>query len=192
MATEREAAEVRQYLSFVLRGGDYAVPIMKVREILQHDVLTPVPGTPPSIRGVLNLRGSVVPVVDLGLKLGHGETGVTRWTCILVVEGVVGGAVRPTGLIADSVREVMDLPAEDVVPPPAFGTGLAMDWLIGMGRLGKGFVLLLDIDGVIAADDPSLSAALQAVSADPRGEPTARAGGEAGAARSLEPAARAS
>jgi purine-binding chemotaxis protein CheW len=168
MHTDSEAAERRQYLSFVLRGGDYAVPIIKVKEILQYDGLTPVPGTPPSIRGVLNIRGSVVPVVDLGLKFGLAETAVTRWTCILVVEAVVGEAVTPIGVIADSVREVMDLSADDVEAPPAFGTGVATDWLAGMGKLDKSFVLLLDIDRALAADEKSLSAALQAVSEETR------------------------
>lgn len=170
MRTDLETAEREQYLSFVLRDGDFAVPIVKVREILQFEGATAVPGTPPSIRGVINLRGGVVPVVDLGRKFGLGETVATRLTCVLVVEAEVDGATTPTGILADSVREVMDLARDDVEAPPAFGTGAQVEWLTGMGKLDRRFVLLLDIDRVLAADERSLSAALQAAS-DAASEP---------------------
>lgn len=170
MRADIEAPERQQYLSFVLAGGDYAIPILKLREILQHEGLTRVPGTPRSIRGVLNLRGRVVPVVDLALKFGLDETAETRWTCVLVVEAAHRGEQMLVGVMADSVREVMDLRAEDVEKPPAFGPDVRVDWLIGMGKLERRFVLLLDIDRVLSTDERDLAAALAEAAGNARPE----------------------
>ena len=142
-----------QYLSFSLRGTEYAVGILKVKEILQYEQTTRVPSTPRSVRGVINLRGQVVPVVDLAAKFGLGETEPTRFTCILIVEAKVEGNSTVVGIMADSVQEVIELGRDDVEPPPAFGTHVKIDFLQGMGKLGKRFVLLLDIDRVISADE---------------------------------------
>ncbi len=174
MRAESEVAERQQYLSFVLRGGDYAVPILKVKEILQFEGFTPVPGTPASVRGVLNLRGSVVPVVDLGLKFGLGETAPSRFTCVLVVETELERERTLMGVLADSVREVTELGVGDIEEPPPFGTGVTIDWLLGMGKLEKGFMLLLDIDRVLASDEEDLVAAVraarEAATAPPEGD----------------------
>jgi purine-binding chemotaxis protein CheW len=159
------AAERRQYLSFVLAGAAYAVPILKVKEIIQYAGLTPVPGAPRAVRGVLNLRGAVVPVVDLAVRFGVGETAPTRLTCVLVVETVLGGEPAQLGVLADAVREVLELGEEDVQPPPPFGTGVRLEHLSGMGRVGDALVLLLDIDRVLAADDAA--AALDAAALAP-------------------------
>jgi purine-binding chemotaxis protein CheW len=148
----------QQYLAFSLAGGDYAVGILKVKEILQYDEITPVPSTPPSIRGVLNLRGSVVPVVDLAVKFGAPAAAVTRRTCVLVVETALDGVAAVMGLVADAVSEVIELRAEDIEEPPAFGTRVKVDYLLGMGKVGKGFVLLLDLDRAISADERELAA----------------------------------
>lgn len=158
------AAERRQYLSFVLAGAAYAVPILKVKEIIQYAGLTPVPGAPRAVRGVLNLRGSVVPVVDLAVRFGVGETVPTRLTCVLVVETVLGGEPALLGVLADEVREVLELGEDDIEPPPPFGAAVRLDHLCGMGRVEDGFVLLLDIDRVLAADD---AAAARALGAEP-------------------------
>lgn len=180
MRTDTAAAERRQYLSFVLREADYAVPIVKVKEILQFDGVTAVPGTPPSIRGVLNLRGRVVPVVDLGRKFGLGETAATRWTCVLVVEVDVGGKLTPTGILADAVREVLDLSPGDIQPPPEFGSGARVSWLVGVGKLDRRFVLLLDIESLLAADEETLAAALETAKAVAQGQASgAEANGQA-------------
>jgi purine-binding chemotaxis protein CheW len=163
MATnERQAVQRSQFLSFVLRGVDYAVPILKVREILQYEQLTPVPGTPASMRGVLNLRGNVVPVVDLATKFGLGETAPARTTCVLVIEAEVRGERLPMGVLADSVREVMEAGEADVEPPPRFGNQVAIEWLLGMARLDRRFVLILDIDRVLSADEGALAEAVEA------------------------------
>lgn len=151
-----------QYLSFTIAGTDYGLPILAVKEILQHEEATRVPGTPGSIRGVINVRGSVVPVVDLAVKFGKGETSATKRTCILAVETRVGGEQLTLGILADAVNEVLDLPAESVEPPPAFGAGVRLDYLTGMGKVGKGFVLLLDVDRVVSASEAELAAQVAA------------------------------
>jgi chemotaxis signal transduction protein len=153
-----ESVEVRapQYLSFMIRGTDYGLPILTVKEILQHEQPTPVPGAPSSIRGVINVRGAVVPVVDLAVKFGRGETVATNRTCILVVEPRVAGERLTVGVLADAVNEVLDLPSDSIEPPPAFGTNVKLDYLTGMGKVGKGFVLLLDVDRVVSASEAEL------------------------------------
>lgn len=160
MHADAEAVERQQYLSFRLAGGDYAVPILKVREILQVDAITPVPGTPPSIRGVINLRGSVVPVIDLAAKFGLAATAATRWTCILVIEISRGDGHTILGILADAVSEVIALGPEDVEEPPSFGTGVRLDYLLGMGKVERSFVLLLDIERVLSADEKELAPAV--------------------------------
>ncbi len=158
----KDTAERRQYLSFGLAGNDYAVGILQVKEILQYETVTRVPSVPPSIRGVINLRGAVVPVVDLAVKFGLPATPVTKRTCILIVEAALGGERTVMGVVADAVREVLELGPEEIEPPPSFGTQVRVDFLVGMGRAGKGFVLLLDLDRVISAGERDLSATLQA------------------------------
>lgn len=147
-----------QYLSFTIAGTDYGLPILAVKEILQHEEPTRVPGAPASIRGVINVRGSVVPVLDLAVKFGKGETVATKRTCILAVETKVGAEQLTLGVLADAVNEVLDLPAEAIEPPPSFGTGVRLDYLTGMGKVGKGFVLLLDVDRVVSASELELAA----------------------------------
>ena len=153
MNVTNEVSGRAQYLSFGLAGGDYAIGILKVKEILQYEEITPVPSTPRSIRGVINLRGSVVPVVDLAVKFGLGATPVTKRTCILVFEATLAGAETVMGLVTDSVTEVIELGPKDIEDPPSFGTGVQVEYLVGMGKVGKGFVLLLDLDRVLSADE---------------------------------------
>lgn len=165
---EKTDAKAPQFLSFTVAGTDYGLPILAVKEILQHDEPTQVPGTPPSVRGVLNVRGQVVPVVDLAVKFGKGRTVATKRTCILVVEARVNADRLVVGMLADTVNEVLDLPASEIEPPPAFGTQVKLDLLTGMGKVGKGFVLLLDADRVLSASEAEVAAqaaALEAASA---------------------------
>jgi purine-binding chemotaxis protein CheW len=142
-----------QYLSFSLRGTEYAVGILRVKEILQFEQITRVPSTPRSVRGVINLRGQVVPVIDLASKFGLGETTPTRLTCILIVEVALEGARTVVGVLADSVQEVVELAGADVEPTPAFGTHVKVEFLLGVGKIGRRFVLLLDLDRVVSADE---------------------------------------
>ena len=160
-----EAIEVKapQYLSFMIAGTDYGLPILAVKEILQHEEPTRVPGTPASIRGVINVRGQVVPVIDLAVKFGGEETVPSKRTCILVVEAQAGKDRLVVGVLADAVNEVLDLPVGEIEEPPSFGTNIRLDYLTGMGKVGKGFVLLLDADRVLTASEVELAAQAAAV-----------------------------
>jgi purine-binding chemotaxis protein CheW len=154
MATAtREIVELEQYLTFLLAGEEYAIGILKVKEIIEYDTVTTVPKTPKWIRGVINLRGSVVPVVDLRLKFGLEERPLTKTTCIVIVEGNWGSGNTLMGVIADAVSQVMDIAAGEVQEVPSFGTRINVDYLLGMAQSGKKFVLLLDIDKILSADE---------------------------------------
>ena len=178
-----EASEVKapQYLSFTIAGTDYGLPILAVKEILQHEEPTAVPGTPPSIRGVINVRGQVVPVVDLAVKFGKAETVASNRTCILVVEARAGKDRLVVGVLADAVNEVLDLPAGQIEPPPAFGTNVRLDFLTGMGKVGKGFVLLLDADCVLTTSEMELAAQAAALAASEAPAQPAAASDDGGA-----------
>src|SRR5512138_1586538 len=117
---EKVEIQASQYLSFTIAGTDYGLPILVVKEILQYEELTRVPGTPASIRGVLNVRGQVIPVIDLAVKFGRGESVPTKRTCVLVVEARMGDARDKVilGVLSDAVNEVLDLRADDIEPPP--------------------------------------------------------------------------
>lgn len=164
------SVEIPQYLSFFVAGEEYGVGILKVREILEFDTITRVPGTPPHVRGVLNLRGSVVPVIDLAVKLGLPETQVTRRTCVVIVEVLLEGEPTVMGLMADAVSQVIELSPDQVEPPPPFGTGIRVEFLQGMGRAGKKFVLLLDIERVLTTNE-LLAVASIAAAGPPAGPP---------------------
>lgn len=149
--TREEDSAATQYLSFILAAEEYALGILRVREIIEYDTVTPVPGAPVWMRGVFNLRGGVVPLVDLTVKLGLAPITLTRRSCIVVVVAQLGEESVVLGLLADGIGQVLDLGPEDVVPPPAFGTPVPAGLLTGLGRTGGGrkFVLLLDIDKVL-------------------------------------------
>lgn len=139
-----------QYLTFFIRSEEYAVGILRVKEIIEFETVTRVPAMPPHVRGVINLRGAVLPVIDLAAKFGHGESAPARTTCIVVVETQVDGELLVVGLVADSVSEVVDLAAEQIEPPPAFGTSVRVDFLVGMGKLEGRLVLVLDLDRILS------------------------------------------
>ena len=142
-----------QYLTFQLAGEEYALGILRVKEILEYDTLTRVPNAPPAVRGVINLRGSVVPVVDLALKFGLPATTVTKRTCIVIVEARVGGDDVVMGVLADAVSQVVELGDADIAPPPSFGARVRAEHLLGMAKLdARKFALMLDIDGVLGDD----------------------------------------
>jgi purine-binding chemotaxis protein CheW len=180
----QESLETRapQYLSFDVAGTGYGLPILAVKEILQYDEPTRVPGSPPSVRGVINVRGAVVPVLDLAVRFGKRETAPTNRTCILVIEAQAGGERLTLGVLADAVSEVLDLTADAVEPPPAFGTGVRLDYLTGMGKVGKGFVLLLDVDRVVSTSEAGLAAQAAALPDPAAGGPADGAAIATGAA----------
>jgi purine-binding chemotaxis protein CheW len=149
--------EQTQYLTFQLAGEEYAIGILQVKEIIAYGTLTKVPQTPRSIRGVINLRGNVVAVADLAVKFGLPPSPITDRSCVIIVETNPEGEKIVVGIVADSVSQVIDLPAKEVLPAPEFGTHIRLDFLRGMGKAGQKFVLVLDIDKVLAAEDINLT-----------------------------------
>ena len=145
--------ETRQYLTFKLTGEVFAVDVAKVREILEFSTITKVPRTPAFMRGVINLRGSVVPVMDMRLKFGMAETEKTINTCIVVVEVESGGETLVVGALADSVQEVFELEPGQIEPAPRIGTKLDTDFILGMGKHGDQFIMILDIDRVFSGEE---------------------------------------
>ena len=135
-----------RYLTFVLAGEDYGIEILKVREIIGMLEVTAVPRTPCHVKGVVNLRGSVIPVIDLRLKFGMKEAEYTEETCIIVadVDGV------EMGVIVDCVSEVLNIAEKDIEEPPSFGTGVDTEFIVGMGKTGGQVTILLDITRVLA------------------------------------------
>jgi purine-binding chemotaxis protein CheW len=162
-ASETAAVQKHQFLSFAVGATRFGAPILKVKEILQFEGVTRVPGTPASVRGVINVRGAVVPVVDLGLKFGQGPVGETKRTCVLVVEALIREEQRVLGVMADAVNEVIDLAPGEIEPPPTFGTGVTLDHVTGMGKVPGGFLVLLDLDRVLTASEADLARAAAAL-----------------------------
>jgi purine-binding chemotaxis protein CheW len=148
--------EVRQYLTFKLSDEVYALDVAKVREVLDFTTVTKIPRTPEFMRGVINLRGNVVPVVDLRLGFGLSKTEKTVNTCIIVVEVDLEGESTIIGALADSVEEVIDLEPDQIEPPPRIGTGIKTDFIHGMGKRDSRFIMILDIDKVFSTEDLAL------------------------------------
>jgi purine-binding chemotaxis protein CheW len=146
-------APVSQYLSFFIAGEECALGILQAREILEYGTVTRVPGAPAWVRGVTNLRGSVLPVIDLAMKLGLPPSTPHRRSCIVVAEVSFQGEKLVLGVLADAIGQVVELGPADVEPPPAFGAPVRMDYLAGMGRAGKKFILLLDMERVFSGQE---------------------------------------
>ena len=148
--------ETTQFLTFKLGNEVFALEIVKVREVLDVTTVTKVPRTPDFMIGVINLRGSVVPVVDMRLKFAMSKTELTVNTCIIIVEIAVDGETTVLGALADSVQEVLELDPDLIEPPPRIGTRLKTKFIRGMGRRDDQFLIILDIDEVFSADELSL------------------------------------
>src|SRR5262249_46920807 len=149
----KEGVEKEEYLTFFLVNEECAISILKVREIIEYDTITTVPKMAPWIRGVINLRGSVVPVVDLAAKFGMEQKPAGKTTCILIVEAQFEDLQTTVGVIVDGGSQVMELAHDDIHPVPDFGTSVKMDYLIGMAQSGKKFALLLDVDKVLTTEE---------------------------------------
>jgi purine-binding chemotaxis protein CheW len=148
-----QAAQISQYLTFTLDGGRFAIDIERTREVLAFTSTTKVPRTPDFMRGVINLRGHVVPVIDLRLKFGLARTEKTVNTCVIILEVEVDGSAIILGALADSVQEVIELASDQLAPPPKIGTRINTDYIRGIGRRDDDFIMILDIDRVLTADD---------------------------------------
>ena len=151
-----EITETTQYLTFKLEDEIFALDISKVREVLEFNTVTKVPQMPDFMCGVINLRGSVVPVLDMRLKFGMTKTEKTVNTCIVIVEIIIEQEQIMLGALVDSVKEVMDIEASQIEPPPKIGTKLNTDFIKGMGKHNEEFVIILDIDKVFSTDELSL------------------------------------
>jgi purine-binding chemotaxis protein CheW len=145
--------QMQQYLTFMLGTEQYAIGILSIKEIIEYDELTTVPMMPDSIRGVINLRGAVVPVMDLSRRFGKPSNPVTKRTCIVIIERWSAGEREDIGVIVDAVNAVLDIPETEIEPPPAFGTKISSEFIHGLGKVNGKFVILLDTEKVLAIED---------------------------------------
>jgi purine-binding chemotaxis protein CheW len=142
-----------QYLTFSLGGEMFGVGILNVKEIIEYGNLTEIPMMPAFIRGVINLRGSVVPVIDLSARFGGKSTEVGRRTCIVIVEVPDEDTRHDIGIIVDAVSEVLEIPGSEIEPPPSFGARIRADFIFGMGKVAGKFVILLEINRVLSVEE---------------------------------------
>ncbi len=147
-----------QFLTFQLGGEMFAIGILTIKEIIEYGELTSVPMMPSTVRGVINLRGAVVPVIDLQARFGKGAVVAGKRTCIVIVEVEAQGERQVIGVIVDAVNEVVDIPPEDIEPPPSFGSRIRTDFIHGMGKVRGRFVILLELERVLSLDDLGVSA----------------------------------
>ncbi len=150
------AGGLHQYLSFQLKGELFAIGILHIKEIIEYGRLTPVPMMPEFICGVINLRGAVVPVIDLSCRFGRGKSEIGRRTCIVILELEWLEEVQVIGVIVDAVNEVLEIDAREIAPPPSFGANIQTHFIEGMGRLEHGFIIILQIDRILSAADVAL------------------------------------
>lgn len=147
------AALPQQYLTFLLGGETFAIEISNIREIIEFGGMTSVPLMPAFLRGVINLRGAVVPVVDLSVRFGRAETRISPQSCVVILELEHEGEIQYVGVLVDSVSEVVEIAASDIEPPPTFGSMLRPDFIKGMGKIGGHFVVLLDVNYVLSIEE---------------------------------------
>lgn len=151
-----KAAERQQYLTFMLGGEVFAIGILGIKEIIEYAGLTVVPMMPNSIRGVINLRGAVVPVLDLAARFGRSPSVVARKTCIVIVEvPAIDSAHTPhvMGVVVDAVNAVLEIAAGDIEPAPVFGARIRTDFIEGMGKVDGKFVILLNVSAILSTED---------------------------------------
>ncbi|MBN2591465.1 MAG: purine-binding chemotaxis protein CheW [Sedimentisphaerales bacterium] len=142
-----------KYLTFALANEEYGLEILKVREIIGYMDITTVPQMPDYIKGVINLRGQVIPVIDLRAKFGMETAEITEQTCIIVVETTQGGRNCSTGIVVDHVQEVLDITGDNIEETPEFGSSVNTDFIVGLGKVGLTVKILLDIDKVLSGTD---------------------------------------
>lgn len=162
MQSEKQAVvsgveqDQNQYLTFMLGGEMFAIPILNIKEIIEYGHLTTVPMMPEFIRGVINLRGSVVPVIDLSARFGRVSTEITRRTCIVIIEISSDDELQDIGVVVDTVNEVLEIPAQEVEPAPSFGAVIRTDFIHGMGKINGKFVIILNVNHVLSMDEMTM------------------------------------
>lgn len=159
---EDGVAEEQQYLTFVLARETYAIPILCIREIIEYGRLTEVPMMPDFIRGVINLRGSVVPVIDLARRFAKPASQVTRKSCIVITELPDGDGTQEIGVMVDAVNEVVEIDEDNIEPAPSFGTRIRTDFISGMGKLNDEFVVILETANVLSMEEMAMLADMSA------------------------------
>ncbi|MCE5336785.1 MAG: chemotaxis protein CheW [Desulfobacteraceae bacterium] len=152
-AVQRAVDREGKYLTFTLDNEEYGIGILKVKEIIGMMRITPVPQTPEYVKGVINLRGKVIPVIDLRLRFGMESADYTERTCIVVVEIKSPGGLLHIGTVVDSVSEVLNIKGQDIEDTPAFGTAVKVDYILGMAKAAGGVKILLDIDRVLSREE---------------------------------------
>jgi purine-binding chemotaxis protein CheW len=161
VAREREADEQQQYLTFMLGDEMFAIGILSIREIIEYGFVTDVPMTPPFIRGVLNLRGAVVPVVDLAVRFGRQSRENSKRTCIVIVDiEADNGSQQQMGVVVDAVNEVLEIADGDIEPPPEFGARIRNDFIKSMGKIDGKFVVILDLNRVLSVEEVAVIASV--------------------------------
>lgn len=154
---EQQLADAGQYLTFTLDGEVYALGILNIKEIINYGYLTEVPMMPPFVRGVINLRGRVVPVIDLAARFGKGSSQIAKRTSIVIVETCADNCEADSrqdiGIIVDAVNEVANINRQDIEPPPSFGTGIRLDFISGMAKRDGRFIILLNVNRVLSVDE---------------------------------------
>ncbi|NIK38143.1 purine-binding chemotaxis protein CheW [Xanthomonas arboricola] len=148
-----DAAAAAQYLTFQLEGEIFAISIVGIREIIQYRAPTPVPSMPACVRGVINLRGAVVPVVDLQSRLGRADSAIGKRSCIVILATEQAQGPQVIGVLVDAVNAVIELADQDIEAAPSFGTHIRRDLLRGMGKVGERFVVLLEMEQVLQVDE---------------------------------------
>jgi purine-binding chemotaxis protein CheW len=158
-----QALNARQYLTFMLGGETFGIGILCIKEIIEYTGLTEVPMMPPSIRGVINLRGAVVPVLDLAVRFGKQPSDVTKKTCVVIVEIRTDDQRHVMGVVVDAVNAVLKIAENEIEPPPSFGAKIRADFIEGMGKVNGKFVILLNVGQVLSSEElGALSQAAQA------------------------------
>jgi purine-binding chemotaxis protein CheW len=150
-----------QYLTFMLSEEMFAISILGIKEIIEYDTLTVVPMMPECIRGVINLRGSVVPVIDLSARIGRRVSPVGKRTCIVIVEVGVTSERQDVGMIVDAINQVLEIPAADIEPVPQFGANIRTCFIEGMAKIGGRFLVILDINHILSMEQNDASAAVE-------------------------------
>ena len=160
VASTATGSELQQFLTFLLGGEMYAVGILNVKEIIEYGQLTEIPMMPSFIRGVINLRGSVVPVIDLASRFGGHKTEINRRTCIVIIELRNADEKQDIGVMVDAVSEVLEIAHSEIEPAPAFGAKIRADFIDGMGKVNGKFVIILNIQRVLSVEEMSTLASM--------------------------------
>ncbi|MBB1268336.1 chemotaxis protein CheW [Shewanella sp. SR44-3] len=150
------ADEDKQYLTFNLKDAMYAIGILHIKEILEYSNVTPVPMMPNFIKGVINLRGAVVPVVDLSARFGGNQSSIVKRTCIVIIEVLNEEGMQDIGVVVDAVSEVIEISHTNIEPAPAFGAQIRADFIQGMGKINGDFVIILQVDKVLSVEEMSM------------------------------------